>query len=366
MRWSARLPILTQTLFAQLQQTVSHMEILQSVAGLGGNFSKREIQGKTYWYYRFSNPGEKETQIYLGPDSPNIQKLVDCKSDKSVQPAQEHIRRLARGCVGAGCIAMNARQFKLIKQLAHYGFFHAGGILAGTHAFAAYANMLGIEWSHEAFAKTVDVDFAHAGRNISVALPSNLRIDTSSAIESLEEGFLPRIGLSGRSGSWVHATDRDYVIDFITPRTSECSHPFEFEPLGIALQPLRFLEFSLINVQQTVLISSNDAIIVNLPDPARYALHKLIVYAERKNDPKAQKDLQQSAALLEILKEDRPEDLIDAWSDLNLRGPGWRQRAFVGLQALESKYDLEPLANWVEDFKKKAELPNVPAWRERQ
>jgi len=364
MHWFSRRTMLAQTLFAQLQQTVTTSGVLASIGGLPGCFSERVIRGKTYWYYRFQGLDGKETQIYLGPDSNAIRELAARQKHPATQAGKQHLRSLVRSCVGTGCAVVDARQFRLIQRLAQYGFFHAGGLLAGTHAFHAYANMLGIEWRSEAYARTVDVDFAHGGRNISVALPSNLKVDTAGAIESLKEGFLPRFSQGGRSGSWVHASDLDYVIDFITPQTSDSFAPFEFEPLGIALQPLRFLEFSLVNVQQTILMSNSQAVLVNLPDPARYSLHKLIVYAQRQDSPKAQKDLQQAAALIEVLKKDRPDDLIEAWEDLQQRGPGWVRRLAVGLRALEAQYAQEPLTAWVDAYREQEAISASPKWKD--
>jgi hypothetical protein len=44
---------------------------------------------------------------------------------------------------------------------------------------------------------------------------------------------------------------------------------------------LKFMEFSLQDLQQTAVISNDGAVLVNIPNPARFALHKLIVAGER-------------------------------------------------------------------------------------
>jgi len=84
--------------------------------------------------------------------------------------------------ITAGCAPVAPKHFRIIKRLSEYGFFPAGGILIGTHAFLAMGNMLGVRW-HDG-AATLDVDFAHAGHNISVALPADLKIDVHGALES--------------------------------------------------------------------------------------------------------------------------------------------------------------------------------------
>ena len=87
------------------------------------------------------------------------------------------------------------------------------------------------------------------------------------------------------------------------------------------------------------MLSAIGAVVVTIPDPARYALHKLLVYAERRkhNPAKSMKDLQQSAALIEVLSGFRGDSLLVLWRDLLARGPGWRSRARTALAALEKE-----------------------------
>ena len=65
------------------------------------------------------------------------------------------------------------------------------------------------------------------------------------------------------------------------------------------------MEYLLQDVQQAVAFGNTGAAVVNVPHPARYALHKLLVAGERPASriAKSNKDIQQSAALLALLKE---------------------------------------------------------------
>ena len=110
--------------------------------------------------------------------------------------------------------------------------------------------------------------------------------------------------------------------------------------LGVYMQPLPFIEYVLEDLKQAVLFSGETAILANVPDPARYALHKLIVYGERSGEfrTKGAKDLQQAAALLSLLAGRYPGDIGKAWKDLLSRGKGWRARARIGLEALCKRF----------------------------
>ena len=109
------------------------------------------------------------------------------------------------------------------------------------------------------------------------------------------------------------------------------------------------MEYSLVGVQQAVLFSAEGAVIVNIPHPARYALHKLIVYGERSGTfrVKSAKDLRQAAALLMLFKELRAWEIDDAWRDLIARGKGWITRITRGLDALDQAYPGIGARDWL-------------------
>jgi hypothetical protein len=76
-------------------------------------------------------------------------------------------------------------------------------------------------------------------------------------------------------------------------------------------------------VRAVALYNAGVAIVV--PQPARYAVHKLIVAQERRtNRIKRMKDLAQARELMTILQETDPHALDDALEDARSRGPQWR------------------------------------------
>src|SRR5258708_1227015 len=99
------------------------------------------------------------------------------------------------------------------------------------------------------------------------------------------------------------------------------------------MHPLKFMEYLLENVGQSVVFCDEGSVVVNIPHPARYALHKLLVFGERSGSmlQKARKDLLQAAALLDYLKSVRAWDVEEAWADLIGRGRGWATRTRQGL-----------------------------------
>jgi hypothetical protein len=72
---------------------------------------------------------------------------------------------------------------------------------------------------------------------------------------------------------------------------------------------------------------------VNVPSPARFALHKWVTSERRISafQTKKQKDLSQATQLLEVLIRDRPGDLRRAWRAAAKQPPKFRQQLMAGL-----------------------------------
>lgn len=321
-----------QTAYASLR-SASLLENVRSVASLPGSFSKKTIKGREYWYYQMPDLTGKQKQIFLGLASEELTAMID-QHRHGDDATKTHLRQLTRQAIAAGCPAIVPSHAKIIERLADAGFFQAGGILVGTHVFMAYQNYLGLRWASAA--QTVDLDFAHAGRNVSVAIPSDVTMDMGSEIEALKMGFVPVASLT----TYVKSDERDLQIDFVTSLHRGGDTPVLIKALNVTMQPLKFMEFSMEAPIQLTLLAQRGPITVNAPPPEKYALHKLLVYGERPQDMrvKAGKDLDQAASLIEYLAEHDADLLSETWEDMLSRGDGWRRRALQGLAALRKRF----------------------------
>ena len=320
-----------QTAYASLT-SASRLEDIRTVAELPGSFSKKIVKGRDYWYYQTADLTGKQIQIFVGLASDELTDLIAVHRSGSGKTV--HLRQLTRQAIAAGCLSIVSTHAKILERLSDAGFFRAGGILVGTHVYMAYQNYLGIRW--DSAAQTQNPNFAHAGRNVSVAIPSGVTMDMGSEIEALKMGFVPVKSLT----TYVKSDERDLQIDFVTCMHRGGDTPVLIKALNATMQPLKFMEFSMEAPIQITLLAQRGAITVNAPPPEKYALHKLLVYGERPQNMriKASKDLAQAASLIDYLAKNDLELLADTWAGLIGRGPGWRSRAIEGLTALKEQY----------------------------
>ena len=322
------------TAFAGVDDAARQADLTRSVADLPGGFAKKTVSGRAYWYYQVKTPDGQLQQSYVGPDDADTQALIARHGDPAAKLARQHLVRMTRAAIELGCADIPPKHARVIERLADSGLFSAGGILVGTHAFLAYQNIMGVRWS--AGAATLDLDFAHAGRNISLALPENLKLDTTAAIESLRMGFMP----NPKRISFKKADEPDFDLDFLTSRGRAGDAPVTVPRLNVTLQPLRFMELSLEDPLRSTLIARSGPMVVHLPRPERYALHKLLVCGERPQAQrtKARKDVAQAAALMDYLLLHDAAEIAALWQDVNARGPGWRKRLQEGFQVMTALY----------------------------
>ncbi len=330
------LTLTAQTAYAEVLEQARVTE-LDALAALTGAFARRTIKGRDYVYFGYRDPiGGAQRRVYVGPADERVTALIEryqqVKAPKRLAPN-------ARAAIALGCADTLPKHHRIVRQLAAYGFFRAGGVLIGTHAFIAIGNLLGARWVHGD--RTLDVDFAHAGRNVSLALPSDVKLSVHDALTSLEMGLLPIRELSGAPGAqYRNPADPELRLDFLTAPVRG-NAPVHIGDLGLTLEPLKFMEFSLEGTTQAALLGRDGAPLVNVPAPARYAVHKLIVHGERDaaSRAKAVKDIEQSAALVEWhLDNDQAATFNDAWNDALGRGKGWAQRARQGQRALLARH----------------------------
>jgi hypothetical protein len=324
------LSVATQTAFAQLQD--SAVSLPRTAAALHGSFVAKTVRGKKYWYFAFRD-GTTIRQIYVGPDEPRVRALVERKRAAKDSDA---ISAQARASVAQGATTLVPAHLRLIARMSDFGFFAAGGVLVGTHAFAGYANMLGVRWTGGD--KTMDVDLAIPGKNVSIALPGSPNLNLHDALSTFEAGFIPTHSDGKAGATYVLKGDPNFQVDFLTTLGRGGEKPKKIAVLGVTAQPLKFLEYVLEDPTQTVLLDrSGHYCLVNVPAPARYAVHKLIVYGEREMRfrTKARKDLDQAAALFDYFAAHGRRLLAEAWKDALKRGPGWRTRLRDGLAAME-------------------------------
>jgi hypothetical protein len=159
-------------------------------------------------------------------------------------------------------------------------------------------------------------------------------------LSQLLGGAIPRLPVLHPTYPATSFTVRNTAIqvDLLTPLVGrERTRPVPIPALAAAATPLRFLDY-LIEETQPAAALGGEGVLVNVPRPGRFALHKLIVASRRGSSglaAKAAKDRAQASGLIRVLGEDLPGELTLAWKALAARGPAWRKAVVSTFPRLE-------------------------------
>jgi len=338
-----RLPLETQTLYAELLEQLTALETRRSIGRVPGCFVTKTVKGETYYYFQHSDPGGVLRQRYVGKRTPALEKVLARfqEEKKRFQTDAAHIQRLCAQLRAGGALVTDSTSGRVLKAFAESGVFHLGGVLVGTHAFTVLGNLLGVRWTHHAI-KTQDIDIASAS-GLQIAVP-DLQADVPKTLESLEMGFLPVPSLDPKHPSTSFKVRGAALrVDLLTPARGPAEHaPIVIGRFNVAAQPLLFLDYLIAHYESASLINGG-GVLVHVPNPARFAFHKLIVSQSRgvAAHSKAGKDLEQAAQIFSVLAEDRPGDLLLAWEDLEHRGKRWVKQIISPMRVLAQRHPAE-------------------------
>jgi len=338
-----RLPLETLTLYAELMEQLMAVETHRSIGRVSGCFTTKTVKSETYYYYQYSDPGGVLRQAYIGKKTPALERVVErfLTERETFKEDMVQIHRLCAQLRLGGVLITDTASARVLKAFAESGIFHLNGVLVGTHAFTILGNLLGVRWKSSA-AKTHDIDIA-SGSRMRVAFP-NIQADLPMILERLEMGFLPVPQLDPKNPSTsFKVRGKALRVDILTPEVRPNDRSPVIIPLfNAAAQPLRFLDYLLEKPEKGAAINGG-GVLVNVPTPARYAFHKLIVSGERgvPMHDKIGKDFMQAAQVFSVLADERPGDLLLAWDEIKRRGRGWVKRASAGLSAMAKHHRAE-------------------------
>jgi len=297
-----------------------------AVSDIRGTPTHVSRNGKVYWYdtYRVGSDVKKR---YIGEDSEELRARLEQHQQLKAEADErrKNRTRLVRLLRAEGFLNLDAATGSLMSAMAASGVFRLGGTIVGTHAFRLYEGELGVRYGLDLMAHTDDIDIASFSR-LSLALED-------AATPPLEQvfrdfSFVPQPSLQAdKTWRWKQ-TRSDTLVEFLTPSFGEEEGVRELPALGVDAQGLHHLNYLIADPIKAA-VTYRSGVMVQIPQPERYAIHKLIVADRRRggeNALKSEKDQRQAAFLIEVLAEDRPDELREAYEDARSRGPKWRAR----------------------------------------
>lgn len=345
------LSLTARSLYAELRDLAMAIGATEAMGPTPGTVVRKALKGREYLYYQYRDLDGRTRQAYLGPDDADTLKLVEQlarrKEDRKADLAR--LDELRGAFVAAGGMVMEHAPLRVLRAFADAGILRPGqghALLVGTHAFNALANLLGVRWPTAI--QTQDIDLAgEADVDLAISRPD---APAPNVLEQLGMGFIPVPRLDAREPSTsFRVRGQELRVDLLTPMKGKPSDRAVHVPaLDTVARPLRFLDYLIEDPVPVVIVGRKNQVLVNVPAPERFALHKLLVAESRPaaDATRAAKDRTQAVQLLEVLKEEAPDGLPRARAALVQQGKGWAGKLERSLQKTER--DHPEVTAWVQ------------------
>lgn len=327
---------LPDSVAAQYSELLRHA-VHPTPDGSNLSFKSKRIAGKIYWYL-YVSLGRRRSEHYLGAQTPALLETIEHERKLWESTSEDRVlrARLVSMLLAGGAMPTLGDEAKVLRLLERGGIFLAGGVIIGTIAFQAYANLLGVSW--ETHAQTRDIDIVD-DTAIPVAVTADDTLSLPELLERSGMGFIAVPSLDRKAPSTAYRIrGRELSVEVLTPMIGKPDgSPKRIPQLGAWAEPVRYIGYLLEDVQIAVLLHGH-GVLVNVPSPARFALHKLVVSRRRPATfaEKARRDLAQAEMLLEVLVEERPGDVALAGEAAAGIGGKFVEQMCRGLDGLPS------------------------------
>lgn len=300
-----------QTLFADLVQQISHAPVAATIY-------TRQRDGIEYYYAKIPVAGGRIDSFVGRVGDPVAEAQV---AQMRLGMEQGRARRKTISILKAAGLAGPDRFLGgLIDALAHAGLFQSGTVLVGPGAYMLYEPHVG----HRLPAPTLmtgDLDLAI----VNLALAAQPPEPMLAILRRADPSFEPVPQLDPRRPASRFRNARHYYVNLVTQaRTQDDTNPVPLTDLDAGAAPLQHMRW-LVEAPLATIALWGSGVPVTIPQPARFAVHKLILAQKRTHDRiKRSKDLDQAAALMEALAVHDPYALEDALADARAQGvEGW-------------------------------------------
>ncbi len=315
-----------QTLFAELAQQIAN-------APPAGSVYRRERDGIAYHYAKIP-VGTDRVDSFIGRiDDPVAEAQVE-KFRQGMRQARDR-RRLVAMLAREGLAGPGRFLGAILDAIAHAGLFRNGAVLVGTTAYMLSEPHVGRRLPAPTL-RTGDLDLAM----IDIALTAETDEGMETILRHADPTFQAVLQLDPRQPPSKFRNKDGYFVDLVIQRRDKAqSNPVPLPGLEAGAAPLQHLAWLIESPIPTVALWGA-GVPVAIPQPARFAVHKLIL-AQRRNEAdrlKRSKDLDQADAIMTALYVHDPFALEDAIDDARTQGKeGWSDPIDRSLAELERK-----------------------------
>ena len=304
---------IVHTEFANVEQFAQTQEKIRF--GTPGTLEDRVRGSSLFTYHRYYDAAGKLVEDLVAKQLDTPQGISDReKAQDRIDRANERVKAVKKlRSLGFAC-ADDATGATL-AALHNHGLFEAGLTLVGSHSYGAILNHLGVR------AQTYLTEDVDTSSLLRLSIGQNLNL-----LDVLKTTGLPfvksKIGLSPKSKSetYLVSNKSNFMFDVLVDG-HDIGEPVFVPEINAYAQTIPYLKYLVEGRVSSAIISKTYIVPVFIPDPRRFAIHKLFSSVSRINMPaKSEKDILQAATVICAVEDKYPGDITDEMKEFPLAG----------------------------------------------
>jgi hypothetical protein len=325
------LDLAIRNLFSEFQEAIFARAALEASVKAEETLVRKKVKGIVYWYSQRYVDGVAR-QTYLRPADEKADALA--KNLREKRGGQKNLlkrmrsdeERRAAALRRAGLPYLDTTTARVVEALSEKRLIDRSGVLVGSLASGLLGRLF-----EKSSVRTLDIDVV--GEK---SLRAKDEIDLPSK-DVLPDQFRAIPPLSLKQLPSRFAAPNGLRIDFLVVQRGRPKAAYRAVGLeDVGAEALPFLDFLIKEPVRAVLLHPWGGVPVTVPDPCRFAVHKLIVSVRRPvtEDAKKAKDLAQAGQLIAALTEERAVDLKRMFREAAGAGKKWKKYLDQGFDAL--------------------------------
>ncbi|MBS0269924.1 MAG: nucleotidyltransferase domain-containing protein [Proteobacteria bacterium] len=293
-----------------------------------GSVSIRTIKGKDYLYVTTKDGGTRH------------QRSLGRANDPAAMAKAEAIREAANRARGLRTTVAALKKAhipgpslplgRVLEAIANAGLFENGVILVGTAAYQTYPCLVGAHLPSSAL-MTNDADLL-----VTSFVSKDDPKDLEEILQRANPTFKAVMSRDDRMPRVFRSSD-NFQVDVLTTFGRGRKSPVIIDDLQCSAEALKFMEYLADESIEAVALYGT-GVLVSVPPPMRYAVHKLLIAQKRKtNAPKRNKDLKQAKDLIDVFLETDGDGFEDVLQEARGRGPSWKKNIDASLGEIKKQ-----------------------------
>ena len=293
--------------FAQTQEKIRF--------GTPGTLEDRVRSNSLFTYHRYYDAAGKPVEDLVAKQLDTAKGIADREhAQRLIDLANERVKTVKK-LRSLGFTCADDATGATLAALHNHGLFEAGLTLVGSHAYGSMLNHLGIR------AQTYQTEDVDTSSVLRLSVGENLNL-----LDVLKTTGLPfvkaKAGLSpkSKSESYLVCNKSNFMFDVLVDG-DDVGTPIFIPGINAYAQTIPHLNYLAKGRVTSITLSKTYIVPIFIPDPRRFALHKLFSSASRTNMPaKSEKDILQAATIICAVEDYYPGDIADEMEDFPADG----------------------------------------------